>query len=329
MNRLSSALFLGLLATTCVPGPAQAAEGDWPDAGRSVQAAAKLLVEGHISHRPLDDRLSRVWFDTFLLRLDPRRMYFLASDWREFEPFAERLDDLAKEGSFLFPILVRQRLRERVARAGLFAEAAVEADHDYTFDEGVPRKYMTFATTEDELRERWRRRVKLEMLIEKLHGRDAKDVRDQLTGRYRRIVRQARELSDERLCEAYVDTLAQVFDPHAGFVTPFDRASLEITIRIRRYTLGFGLRSIDGKLIVRGYLAPYRSHMQRYKGWEVLALRRVDGPTIDVVEMHPGDVGRMISDCVAPFGDEGWAIVEVLNPRTLERRTLEVQRLRT
>jgi len=328
MFRISSVVLAILLAAAA--GSLQAAgDGQGAGPGQAVHAAAKTLVEGHISHRPLNDELSRAWFNAFFLRLDPRRMYFLATDLREFESSALRLDDWAREGSFEFPLLVRRRLRERVAEAAKEAEAAIRTDHDYTLDESVPRRYETFAASAQERDRRWRLRIKLEMLIEKNHGREVDEVRTQLYDRYRRIDRQARELSEVRLCQAYLSALAKLYDPHAAYMSPEERERYEMTIRLRSYTLRLGLRDVEGKLLIGAYPGPYRSPLGRFKGWELSAVRRVDGPLVDVVEMHSLDVGSIISRCDGPLGDDATAVLELMNPRTLERVTLEVPRLRS
>src|SRR5436190_168878 len=75
--------------------------------GAAVQAAVELIEREHLTQRSIDDDLSRKWLRSFLVQLDPRRLYFLESDLQEFRRFEDRLDDQAKAGDAQFPDLVR------------------------------------------------------------------------------------------------------------------------------------------------------------------------------------------------------------------------------
>jgi carboxyl-terminal processing protease len=215
-------LFAASLLALSLSGPAVAADEEWPHAGQAVRAAAETLAKAHVAQLPLDDAMSRRWFDAFFVALDPQRMYFLESDIRRFKPLAERLDDLTRRESVKFPLLVGRRFQERVVRAGVFAEEFVVAEHDFTVDENVPRTYAEFAANEAELRERWRKRLKLQFLIEKAKGANIADTRSDFTRRYRNIIRHNRDLSSVRLCGIYLNVLASLYDRNSGYLTPRD-----------------------------------------------------------------------------------------------------------
>ena len=212
---LAPAIFAAFLLAT-----AARAEDEWPRAGQAVRAAAEFLAEGHISRRPLDDGLSRRWFDAYFLALDPDRMYFLESDVRGFEPLSTRLDDLARQENIKFPMLVGGRFRERVVRAGVYAEEFVRAQHDFTVDESVPRRYATFAENEVEFCERWRKQIKLRLLREKAKGTNVVDAQADVARRYRNIVRRTRELTVVTLCDLYLNALATLYDRNSGYIPP-------------------------------------------------------------------------------------------------------------
>ena len=68
------------------------------DPGSTLRAVAEKLEREHLSRKPLDDALSKLWLGTFLDTLDPQRMYFLTADLEDFQQFEDRLDNLAKSG---------------------------------------------------------------------------------------------------------------------------------------------------------------------------------------------------------------------------------------
>jgi carboxyl-terminal processing protease len=140
-----------------------------PPDPREVKLSAivvKLLEEEHLRHRPIDDALSRKAFDQYLEQLDPSKMFLLKADAQKLESHADRIDDelragrldLAHDGAVLFAnrvAVVEKMVADLLARPLDF--------NDEEFIETDPEK-MELAGSEDELRERWRRRLELEVL---------------------------------------------------------------------------------------------------------------------------------------------------------------------
>jgi len=126
----------------------------------------KLLEEEHLRHRRIDDALSRKSFDQYLEQLDPSKMFLLKADAQKLESHADRIDDelragrldLAHDGAALFAN--RVAVVEKLV-ADILAKPLDFSDEE--FIETDPEK-MELAGSEDELRERWRRRLELEVL---------------------------------------------------------------------------------------------------------------------------------------------------------------------
>jgi carboxyl-terminal processing protease len=297
------------------------------DAGVAVRATVDVVEQDHLVRQPVDDSLSQKWYAAFLARLDPRRMYFLQSDLQDFAPFEKRLDDLARKRSFEFATLVRERFQSRVAEAAKLAEVFVEAPHDFSIDEAAPRQFDEFAATADELRERWRQRIKLEMLIEKVYGRPTAEVRGQLTDRYRRILQQAREIGDERLAEIYLGSFLSLYDPDSRYDSPATVDSFSIQKSIRSYEMDVWFQEKNGRLLLRKSLwrkIPAVWHV--LEGFELIAIRRPDGRVLDVVEMPADEVDRLIRWVGRPLEDEKEVILELMKPNTFERLAVRCRR---
>src|SRR5262245_14964862 len=57
------------------------AQGDGESREQAILTTiGRILPEGHLSHHPLDDEISRRALDDFLAALDPLKLYFLKSD---------------------------------------------------------------------------------------------------------------------------------------------------------------------------------------------------------------------------------------------------------
>ena len=293
--------------------------------GLALRAAVDQIErEPHLVHRSVGDDLSKKWLMRFLERLDPRRMYFLAEDIALFRASEHGLDDLAKAGSFVLPRTVRTRYRERVAQTVAFAGEWLDQKHEFTVDESCPTEFRDYATSDEELRERWRLRIKLELLTEKANGRPLSDAVDQLQGRYRRIARQASELSDKRLCDIYIDSLAKVCDPNSSY----QLLGAMVFEHIPSWSAGLRFREAHGRLVLGEISSPLNEAEARaVVGWELLAIRRYDGSVYDVVEMPLYEVIDVFQSILGPLKKDERVILELLDPVTHERRSVEFSRL--
>lgn len=311
--------------------PASTVVGDVFDPGEAVRLTVKLAESQHVRRTPLDDQLSKQWLRRFIDHLDPNRMYFLSTDVDEFQSYENRLDDLARSGDFEFPLLVRKVFQTRVREAVHDAEPFLATEHDGTTDEKCPVRFNEFAQGREELRERWRLRIKLELLIEKLHGRQRSEVISQLSGRHQRIVRQAETMTDERLCEIYLNSLCSLYDPHSAYLSPTVLAAYRQSVSFSIYRLGLVLSHTAGRFVITSVDPALfsRTAQKSLSGWSVVAIRRIDGPIIDVVEMPPFEFWFMIRHPSGPLGTETDIILELFNSDTLERRSLSWNRIRS
>ncbi len=294
--------------------------------GETLALVLEHVETQHLKKTPLDRDLSKRWFGAFFRRLDPQRMYFLESDLQEFRRFEATLVKLARKRDFAFPTLVRQRFELRVIQATKTARRLLEIKHDYSLDEQFPREFLKHASDRHELAERWRLRIKFELLTEKLHGVAPTDAKTHLIGRYRRIARQARAMDDEELATVFINTFVQLYDPHSIYINPryLNRFNTTRRIRTRTFTLGLPLRNIRGQWTIEGphpYASSraFRSHLV---GWQVMAIRSLDGGTHDLVERNAASLDDLLKRPWSPLGVDTEVILELLHPVTYERRTL-------
>jgi carboxyl-terminal processing protease len=130
------------------------------------QIMRKLIEGEHLLHEKIDDDLSRTAFTNYLDRLDGTKVFLLASDRKQLEKYADKIDDELRTGAF---DLAHEGQRLYVARvtqieAWVGELLAKPFDHgNEEFAELDPKK-LEPAATESELKERWRQRLELEVL---------------------------------------------------------------------------------------------------------------------------------------------------------------------
>lgn len=321
--------FLGLLlllASLLVSrGAAQAAEPKFA-AGAAIRAAAGLVEKEHLRQWPLDDMLSRRWLASLIQRLDPDAILFLQADRDEFEKYADRLDDFAREENLAFANLLRKRYQERWTEAAKLAEQQLAAKHDFTLEEEVPRQYEKSAANTEELVERWRRRIKLELLIEKQHGRELSEVKKQLASRYERLRRHAVEIDDEQWTAKYIQALMFAHEPHAWYFSETHLSYFENPNRIWQYYLDVKFDLRGDKILVDALPGRALRWQQKLAGQQLLAFRRTNNEIFDVVGMPQLELYKLMYRYDGPLAEDTEVILELLDTVTLERISVKCSR---
>ncbi|MDP3288631.1 MAG: tail-specific protease, partial [Methyloversatilis sp.] len=132
----------------------------------AAQASAELLSRFHYQNVPLDDALSIKIFDRYLKTLDPDRIYFLQSDIDTFGAVRTLLDDAILQQRLEAPFAIFTRYSQRVRER--LADARVLLATGFDFNKPDSYRYVRtdapWASSEAELKEIWRKRVKNDWL---------------------------------------------------------------------------------------------------------------------------------------------------------------------
>lgn len=184
---------------------------------KALKALAVILPRYDASHHPLDDEIARRWCDKFIDACDPRRMYFTVGDIRRFAQHRDDLDDRAHRGDFSFAELVRDVYARRLLQTTKWGAEFLNEQHDFTVDEQFELRPAQFTADAVALRERWRKRVKYELLVEKAAALTEDRVITKLRTRYRRVAQEC-QLGDEELYEIFLNALARAYGPHNAYL---------------------------------------------------------------------------------------------------------------
>ena len=125
-----------------------------------------VLNRGHYEPKDIDDTFSANVYDDFIDILDPTKRYFLQSDIDEFEQFRFQLDDQIKNTEITFFNLVYQRMMKRMEEARAIYAQILEEPFDFSKRETITIDYKNqpYAKNKRELKERWRKQLKYNVL---------------------------------------------------------------------------------------------------------------------------------------------------------------------
>ncbi|MEL7063568.1 MAG: S41 family peptidase, partial [Bacteroidota bacterium] len=231
------------------------------------------LEEYHYQPVAINDDFSGKVFNEYLDRLDYNKRFLLQGDVNEFYAFRDKVDDEIKEHSFQLFDLSVQKIDQRVKEAEKIVEEILENPFDFTIEESIetdPEK-LSYASTEAELRERWRKELKYQTLsrvatslkrqetkqeedeedfepksVEELE----KEAREKVMKNYERYFKRLKGLNETDRLAVYFNSIANIYDPHTSYFPPKDKEDFDIDMSGRFEGIGAQLREEDGYIKV-------------------------------------------------------------------------------
>ena len=239
----------GLLASLVSARPSDPSRED----GRISIVVSALMNRQHVSEMEVDNEISRRAMDLFLDRLDSLKLFFLQSDIDQFATEKESIDDYVKRGDVSLAKRIYDVFLQRVTERVAVAQRYLDVEHDFTIDEEMikdPDK-MTYAKTTAEADERWRKKVKFDLLLEIADEVDYAEAVEKLHKRYRGIQRSAEQTDSDELLELFLTAVTSSFDPHSSYMSPNTVENFNIQMRLELNGIGASLLSKYGETIVK------------------------------------------------------------------------------
>ncbi|GHT18207.1 tail-specific protease [Planctomycetales bacterium] len=266
---------------------------------------ASILETMHISQRKLDEQVSKEALRLYIKGLDPLKVYFYQSDIDEFKKkYETKICELTQQQNGnvtpAFDIYNRylQRISERVEMImkilatpqdfSLDESLVRDKAKDFTLDSNIIREkgLQPFPATPEEAYERWRKRIKHDILglkaevIENAKKRERavaegkkppkmteeRDPIERLQKRYTsfrkrmlleghiengKILDDIRRAANDEVMESYLSAISGALDPHTNYLSPSSLESFNTMMGKKLEGIGATLSSEDGYTIVK------------------------------------------------------------------------------
>ncbi|MEY3204990.1 MAG: Tail-specific protease precursor [Planctomycetota bacterium] len=264
-----------------------------------AKAVRRHLESEHFLKQPINDAMARRWFDAFLEALDPMKIYLMQSDVDSFMQQRDSLDDLVKRGDVSFAYQVCDRFLQRVDSRLPLIERLLNTPHDFTTPESIviDRKATQWAKTEAEAEDLWRRRIKYELLVQKMEKTPPEEAKEKLLRRYRSFAKRMHQMTGDELLETYLSSLTGSFDPHTSFMSPGTLENFEIGMRLQLDGIGAQLKGEDGYTTIMELTpggAADKDGRLKAKDRIVGVGQGTDGEIVDTVDMNLNEVVKLI-----------------------------------
>ncbi len=264
-----------------------------------IRSVRSLVEEGHISQNKFNDEMSKRGFDLFLKQVDPLKSFLLQPDVDEFRPNEYLLDDMLLKANISFAYTVYKRYLQRLNEVLPMIHEQIDATHDYSIEEFIETdaKTMKYANNLDELKDRWRKTVKLNFLSARADGDKDEDTREKLHKRYRTYYNTKSQTDVYELLEMYLTALTSSMDPHTNYMAPREKDNFDMHISLKLKGIGATLRPDDGstivEMIVPGGAADKDGRLK--EGDDIVAVEQEDGSApVETQDMKVDDVVSMI-----------------------------------
>ena len=270
-----------------------------PDDGKTAQLVASMVSSRHINHPEIDDALSEKLMNRYIEIWDPQKLYFLQSDIDSFSVEKTSLDDKILKGDVEFATTVFERFKLRMGERSGKIGASIDADHDFTVEEEMIKDPddLTWAVDEAELDERWRKRIKFDLLMLKLDDTDLTEARKRLHTRYHTNQVFLEQTEAHEVLELYLSSMTHCLDPHSSYMSPQTLADFEIDMRLKLEGIGARLKYEDGYTTVEEVIEGGAAHAdgRLTKGDKIIGVSSdAVKDYVDVVEMKLTKVVDMI-----------------------------------
>ncbi|MFO0788722.1 MAG: carboxy terminal-processing peptidase [Pirellulales bacterium] len=262
-------------------------------------SVAKLMEIQHLTGHRLDDQISERCLKTFVKDLDPLKLFFYQSDIDEFNAKKDHLDEFIKRGDISFAYEVFSRFLARVDERIALAEAELNKPENFDLDEEMVRdpEAATFPKTPEEAAERWRQRVKFDLLKETADKVPMDEAIKKLTKRYESIRKSWQQTSNDELMERYLTAMTSAFDPHSSYMAPSTLNNFNIQMKLELDGIGASLRAVDGYTVVQNIIpggAADKNGGLKPEDKIVGVGQGQNGPMEDIVDMKLNDVVEKI-----------------------------------
>ncbi len=325
-----------LLSLVTVPSYAQ------PQPQRSddqVASRARLLsyvlrqqlTQHHFSGKTFNDELSEAAFDLYLKQLDFQKRFLLARDVEQLKAYADRIDDEINRGRIELPVIAGKLIEKRIRQVQKMAREILQQPFDFDRDERLetdPEK-LDWCKDEKELRERWRKILKYQVLVRMLtleQDEDTKktdgqkpptqaEAREKIGKRFNNFFERLLKDTLQDHYDRYFNAVTRAFDPHTTYFAPKQKEDFEIGMRGSLEGIGATLREEDGFIkvvrIIPGSAAARQGELEAED--IILAVGQGDEEPVDVTDTRLRDAVELIR---GPKGTEVRLTVRKPNGKT-------------
>ena len=224
----------------------------------AAKRVSALFTRAHYKEITLDNALSEQVFDRFLKSLDSNKQVLLKEDIDAFREYQDDFDEALSRGNMkvaydMFNVTSERRLQR-------FEYALSLLDEKFDFEKAGDKFYYDredaqWPTSEKELNEIWRQRVKYDALNLILAGKTWEEAKDLLTKRYNRAIKRLKQTQSEDVFQSVMNSFARTIEAHTSYLSPRNAERFQMDMNLSFEGIGAVLQSEDDFTIIKSIVA--------------------------------------------------------------------------
>ena len=277
----------------------------------------QYLGSHHYSHKKIDNDLSKAVFNLYLKQIDPQKRFLLKGDVEKLNVFSDKIDDEINSGKIKLHDTASKILSARAVKAQGMVRGLLSKDFDFSTEEYLETdtEKIDFCKTEEELKERWRKTLKLQTLsryltmledeasktesdlsAEKTKNITQETAREKILKGYEEFFSRMLKENETERYDQYFEAFARAFDPHTNYMPPMSKEDFDIGMKGTLEGIGAMLREEDGYIKIASVIpgSPAARQGQVHAEDIILKVAEGKGEAVDVTDMRVRDAVRLI-----------------------------------
>lgn len=289
------------------------------------------LENMHLVKKKINDDLSEDAFTLFVERIDYGKQFLLKDDVKELRKFDEEMDDQLRNGNLALMNKAQKTLKKRITFLEKHVEEVLKKPFDFKKKDHfqTDSKKRNFVKTEDDLKARWRKMLKLDVIGQYVDLKDEQEgkhqteemkkkakkkkkdkkkekklsekelevkAREKVAKRYKKIFKRLLEQRKNDNLDKFYNSLAKVYDPHTQYLIPEEKEDFDIDMSGKLEGIGALLREENSYIKVERIIPGSASWRGKELAAEdiILAVGQGNDEPIDIVDMNLRDAVKLI-----------------------------------
>ncbi|PKL15512.1 MAG: hypothetical protein CVV49_21055 [Spirochaetae bacterium HGW-Spirochaetae-5] len=250
-----------------------------------MQFLVNQVLSIHAQYNTIDDDISTRIYKSYVESLDYGKYYFYQSDIKDFSKYELLFDDFIAANDYRAVFEIFALYKIRTDEAMVIFDELMKENYDFTRDESilVDREKVPYASDRNDMKERWRKNVKLQLLNYVSSGKSVKEGKQKLEKKYRLMKKRIDEIDEEKLLGMFMNSIAAALDPHTNYLSSEEHQDFKISMELKLEGIGVRLRSEDGFVMVESVIND-----------KIVAVAQNSGEPVDVIDMELRDVVKLI-----------------------------------
>ncbi len=266
-----------------------------------IKPLVTIFLAKHVRYHEFNDEISKRTMHNFINFVDPGKYYFYKSDIDSFFSYDTKIGSLIENGRFSIIFDVFALYKKRFDENMVLLEDLLKQNFDFNQDETITidSDKIDYPASKAEMRERWRKNVKLQLLNYLPAVKNAGEAKEKLRNKYRITKKRIAEIDNNRMISIFINAFTTALDPHSNYLSQEEHEDFMISTRLKLEGIGVLLRSEDGFVMVEsiipgGAAAKLPAQLRLKPNDKIVGVAQADEDPVDVIDMDLRDVVKMI-----------------------------------